>query len=409
MDKYAMLNGKLTTNNLHSIEIERGENHNLIDVNNRKYIDLSSGLWNVSLGYNKELNSNIKEKFNDILDKNIPYVDMTSYFNKLYNATAKSLLSFIDEEAFSRVLYTNSGSESLELALKIVNSIMTGRYIVSFAESYHGTFYGGMSISGISKDIVKTHRPNYENRLTLPLPNNSQEETQFINYIEENSDEIGAIFIEPIIGSGGIRYCSLNFYNTIMKLCNQKDIIVVFDEVATGFYKTGEKFFFKHLQHTPDILCLSKGLNNGSLPSGTVVISKETESLLSGKTLKHMSTQNGNLLCISTIQATLDYYKNKENELNSNIHKIHLINDTLTSQYKINTRIFGTLIAIPLKKSVVSTILNDIKQNGILVYRFATDKESGISIFPPINIDENVYRKALNLILKTINKYGEIR
>ncbi|MBH4491691.1 aminotransferase class III-fold pyridoxal phosphate-dependent enzyme [Staphylococcus aureus] len=408
MDRYAILNGQLTTNNLHDIEIVRGENHTLIDVNNRKYIDLSSGLWNVSLGYNKELNYSIKEKITEILDKNIPYLDITSYFNKLYNSTAENLLKFIDEKMFNRVIYTNSGSESLELSLKIVNSIMNGKYIVSFSESYHGTFYGGMSISGISKDIVKAHKPNYENKLTLSLPNNSQEENQFINYVDENSNEIGAIFIEPIIGSGGIKYCSLNFYNTLIKLCKQKDIIVIFDEVATGFYKTGKKFFFKYLQYKPDILCLSKGLNNGTLPSGAVIISKEIENLLSDKTLKHMSTQNGNLLCISTIQATIDYYINKEIEINSNIKKIHHINNLLTSQYKINARIFGTIIAIPVKKSVLNFVLDDIKQNGVLVYRFVTTKEAGISIFPPINIDEKIYRKTLNLILKTIKKYGEI-
>ena len=95
MNRYAMLNGQLTTNNLHNIEVVRGEKQNLIDVNNRRYVDLSSGLWNVSLGYNEELNFNIKEKFMELLDKNIPYVDMTSYFHELYNSVAEKYLTLL--------------------------------------------------------------------------------------------------------------------------------------------------------------------------------------------------------------------------------------------------------------------------------------------------------------------------
>ena len=101
MNRYAMLNGQLTTNNLHNIEVVRGEKQNLIDVNNRRYVDLSSGLWNVSLGYNEELNFNIKEKFMELLDKNIPYVDMTSYFHELYNSVAEKILDFVDEKNFT--------------------------------------------------------------------------------------------------------------------------------------------------------------------------------------------------------------------------------------------------------------------------------------------------------------------
>lgn len=409
MNRYAMLNGQLTTNNLHNIEVVRGEKQNLIDVNNRRYVDLSSGLWNVSLGYNEELNSNIKDKFMELLDKNIPYVDMTSYFHELYNSVAEKILDFIDDKNFDRVFYTNSGSESLELSIKIVNSIMRGKYIVSFSDSYHGTFYGGMSISGISKDIVENHNPNYDNRLTLKMPSNIEEEENFIAYIEKKGNDIGAIFIEPIIGSGGIKFCSLNFYNTLMKLCKQKDIIVVFDEVATGFYKTGKKFFFKYLEHIPDMLCLSKGLNNGTLPSGTVVISKKIEEILSGKIMKHMSTQNGNLLCLSTVQSTLEYYKKKKSEIESNIKKINCINNELVREYSCNARIFGTIMAIQVNKNSLNNILEDIKQSGILVYRFVTKEESGISIFPPINIDDKLYRKSLKLILKTIKKYGDIQ
>ncbi|MCO4349240.1 aminotransferase class III-fold pyridoxal phosphate-dependent enzyme [Staphylococcus agnetis] len=405
MNKYSILNGTLS-NDLPILNIKSAENQYLIDENNKRYVDLASGLWNVSLGYNNELNQNINKVFSYIMHNNIPYLDMTSYYNKLYNSTAEKILDFVNESSFTKVFYTNSGSESLELSLKIANAIKNGTIILSFSESYHGTFYGGMSISGISKEIVKNHLPNYEDRITLPFPQSNEEEKNFIKYVENHSKDIGAIFIEPIIGSGGIKKCSIDFYNNLIALCRDKKILTIFDEVATGFYKTGEKFFFKYLSHTPDIICMSKGLNNGTLPSGAVVINQNTESLLNGKTLKHMSTQNGNLLCLASISETLDFYKKYESDIHCNITELQIIIENLTRKYRVKYRAFGTMLAFPIDKNSLPVVVERLKAKGILVYKFNTKLSSGISLFPPITIEKNVFEASLEIILKTIVKFG---
>lgn len=405
LDKYSMLNGILGTNTLHNLNIEQGSDEYLIDTDGKKYIDLASGLWNVSLGYNNSLNKNIQEGFSDILSKNIPYLDMTSYYNELYSKVSNKLLDFIDNNHYKKVLYTNSGSESIELSLKIVNAIKQSKKILSFSESYHGTFYGGMSISGLSKEIVKEHLPNYDNKININIPKSNQEEIEFLEFVQNNINTLGAIFIEPVIGSGGIQFCSFSFYNKLLDLCAKNNVLTVFDEVATGFYKTGNTFFFKHLDYTPDIICLSKSINNGTLPAGTVIINEKVTSMLSGKTLKHMSTQNGNLLCLTSIDKTLDYYfKNHENLLNNTLN-IENFSKELTNIYNKKARIMGSIVAIPIKQEYLSVILEDLKDKGILAYRFITPNESGITLFPHINIDIKMYKKTLNYILKTINKY----
>lgn len=405
-NSYAMLNGKLTDETLQSIELKRGENSYLYDNNDNQYIDLSSGLWNINVGYNKELNKNIKKSFSDILENNLPYVDMTSYLHDMYNVTAKTLLGFIDNEIYKKVLFTNSGSESIELALKIVKLLTEeNKKILSFSESYHGTYYGGMSISGLNRKLNKSHKVNSEFNINKPIPQNKEEEKEFLDFIKMNSNEINAVFVEPVIGSGGIKYGSLNFYNELLKHCQSNDIIVIFDEVATGFYRTGDKFFFKKLDYSPDIICMSKGLNNGTLPCGTVIINEKIKERIKYIKSKHMSTQNGNILCQASIFETIKFYNKFNENFIDNVKEIEKITRELCNQFNREYRNIGAMTALPIETGQVEKILKILKDNGILSYRFITETQSGLSLFPHINIDTKLYKRVLKFILKTINKY----
>ncbi|MCE5034946.1 aminotransferase class III-fold pyridoxal phosphate-dependent enzyme [Staphylococcus cohnii] len=405
-NSYAMLNGELTDKTLQSIELKSGLGSYLYDSVNKKYIDLSSGLWNINLGYNEELNHNIKKRFSEILDLNLPYVDMTSYYHNMYNETAQILLNFIDNEIYKKVLFTNSGSESIELALKIIRVLSEkNEKVLSFLESYHGTYYGGMSISGLSRNLNTEHKVNSDFNLNKPIPQNKEEEDEFLEFIKINSNEIGAIFVEPIIGSGGIKYASLDFYNKLLKICHNNDIIAVFDEVATGFYRTGDKFFFKKLDASPDIICMSKGINNGTLPCGTVIISEKIKEKLRGLKSKHMSTQNGNILCQASIFETIKFYKKFDEYFTDNVKEIEEITYDLCTQYNRSYRNIGAMIALPMEVENIEKVLQTLKENGIICYRFITDAQSGLSLFPHINIDVKSYKRVLKFILKTIKKY----
>ncbi|MBM0848343.1 adenosylmethionine-8-amino-7-oxononanoate aminotransferase [Staphylococcus epidermidis] len=403
---YKMLNGSLTSKTIQNIEISTAEGCYLYDTENNKYIDLVSGLWNVSLGYSPDLNERVKKSFNKLLNNNLAYVDMTAYSHELYNNTSGQLIKFL-ENKFTNILFTNSGSESIELSLKIIQALnKEDKYIYSFQESYHGTYYGSLSVSGLVKDISNNHKVNSSYNMHLNIPNTKQEEAKFIEDFKKNLKNIHGLIIEPIIGSGGIKYASINFYNEIMELCKHNDIIVVFDEVATGFYRTGSKFFHSKLDFKPDILCLSKGINNGILPSGCVAINSKIEKKLEKHSgIKHMSTQNGNLLCQSSINQTIQFYNEENDFLIANTNELENIFYEQCNKYNISGRGKGAMLSIPIKSNNLEMILETLKENGVLIYRFYGENEKGISLFPHLNMDPAIFKKSVKFLMKTINKY----
>lgn len=404
-NKYALLNGKLTNEYLHNLNIIKGYKEKLIDIHNQEYIDFNSGLWNVSLGYNPELNQSIKKHFIEILDKNIPFIDITSYTNEIYNITANKLIQFIGIKNYQKVIYTNSGSETLEAALKIANVISDKKLIVSFEDSYHGTFFGDMTISGLTYEFNEHQNINTDYNLLYKFPSTIDEEKQFFSYLRNNYKEIKAIFLEPVLGSAGIYFREIQFYNDLISFCKNHNIITIFDEVATGFYKTGEKFFLNKLSIYPDIVCLGKSINNGTLPAATLVISDIISKKLNNLKIEHMSTQNGNILSIASIYETLCFYEKYNDDLILNVNKIESIVEERALAIDIPCRCIGSMIAIPIKSDNLNYIIEKLRDNKILVYMYSTEKETGISLFPNVNLDFNNFEKIFCFILKIIKKY----
>ncbi|PTI59908.1 hypothetical protein BU090_09210 [Staphylococcus warneri] len=402
---YGFLNGFLRNDTLHKITLHSGENESLIDINNKKYIDLNSGLWNVSLGYNNELNSNIRNAFSDILMRNMPYIDMTSYSHNLYEKVAKKLLDFSQIKNFEKVIFTNSGSESLEAAIKIVNTLKDNGKIVSFSNSYHGTFYGNMSISGLTKTLNDSNNTNFDNTILFDFPESQLEEDAFFEKLRHHGDNIVGIFVEPVIGSGGIFFREISFYNKLIYWCRKLNILTIFDEVATGFYKSGSRFFTNKLELAPDIICLSKSINNGTLPAGAVLLNKNITERLKKTKIKHMSTQNGNLLAISSINETLDFYYKYDDFLLENVKSITEITKKICSENNIEVRAIGSMIAIPINKIDIESLVKSLKLSGIIVYRHVTETHNGLTLFPPININIKLYEKTLKYIIKKVKKY----
>lgn len=390
---------------LHNLNINRGSKEKLIDINNQEFIDFNSGLWNVTLGYNTELNQNLKQQFNKVLDQNLPFLDITSYTHSIYNTTAKKLLDFIGIEDYENIIYTNSGSETLEAALKIVNVVSNKDIIISFKHSYHGTFYGDMTISGLTYEFNDSQNLDTDNNLLCNFPESEEEEEEMLNYFKHNYQNIKAIFIEPVLGSAGIYFRSIGFYNNLISFCKKNDIIVVFDEVATGFYKTGQKLFLNHLKEYPDIFCLGKAINNGTLPAGALVINKHITEKLEHSKIEHMSTQNGNILSITSIYETLKFYEKYNDSLLDNVNKIEKLAKDIANEKSIDVRCIGTMIAVPVKSENLYPIINVLRDHRILVYLYINNRECGISLFPNINIDPSRFEKLFKFILKKLKKY----
>lgn len=406
MTGYAVLNGQYTDETLYDLEFIKGSECYLIDKNNKRYLDLRSGLWNVSLGYTKKINNLLKIRLDSVLEDGIGYLDIHSYKHDSYDRVSNKLLDILGNN-FEKIIFTNSGSENTELALKIsryINTKSKNSNVLAFNNSYHGTFFGGMSVSGIDTKINSIFTSKMTNVKLIDFPNNISEEKSILEYIDKISPNYDAMFIEPVLASAGIYYTSSNFFNKLFRILKKNQVLIVLDEVATGFFKTGQPFYFNHLSELPDIICLSKGINNGILPFGCIAVSEEIGNKLkrNNYTMEHFSTQNGNILGMETADVILDYYQRNSTELLDNTKEISKVMEDECCQRNVKYRKIGIMLSIKTAPGEAASILRELKQLGILVYLYITDKEEGISIIPSLNIDIMTFKKAISIILKKI-------
>ncbi|ATU28674.1 MULTISPECIES: aminotransferase class III-fold pyridoxal phosphate-dependent enzyme [Bacillus] len=407
---YAVPMGNISQDTLYNIEVKRAEDSYLYDINNKRYIDLRSGLWNVSLGYNKKLNKNITEKMSELLELGIPYLDIHSYTHPLYEQYSSELLDFVNEDNddYKKVIYTNSGSEGTEAALKIVRQISNQhKKVLAFNKGYHGTFFGGMSVSGLDQDLTKVYSPLLYNIQYVDVPENMEQEEKIIEYIEKNHKEFSAFFLEPILGSAGTVVFSEDFIKKLISVLKFHEILVVFDEVATGFLRTGHRFFLSTLEMKPDIVILSKGINNGTLPFGAVILNGEVCDKLLHSHVEHFSTQNGNLLGITSAFCTLNYIKEKEKEIRSNIKEIESDYKQYAQEYKMNIRGQGLMLSIPINNwHKTRSITLNLRNSGLLVYYYCNhESDNGLTLLPSLLVDKQLFMKSLNIIARKVALY----
>lgn len=388
----------------YNLEIVKGESEYLYDVNGDRYLDLRSGLWNVGLGYNGELMEKLIVKLTEQMKMGLPYLDIHSYCHARYEEYSDQLLEFINIKSysFSKMFYTNSGSEGTELAIKLVRH-MKGKdvEILSFNKGYHGTFFGGMSASGIDEHVSSQYQPLVPNFKFVEAPTTMKEEQELLQKLRELKNPSAFIF-EPIIGSGGILSFSQSFFEQLHEIRKDTGLLIIFDEVATGFYRTGTRFAFHKLRFEPDILILGKAINNGVLPFGVVVINKVIEqTLLKQQTfIEHFSTQNGNLLGLISAQTVLHFYEKEEKQLHANVLAI----SEVMQQFSPLVRSYGSMGAIPINQSGKTIqIVKELMQFKILVYHYHNDEDdNGIALFPTLYMKPTLLNKVLNLIIRRL-------
>lgn len=399
----------------YDIKISHAIEGYLYDQNGKRFLDLRSGLWNVSLGYHSEWLNTIKEKLNQTLNDGMFYLDIHSYNHPIYNEYAINLLDFINSAlkphlpTYQKVMYTNSGSEGTELALKLA-CYTSKKKIIAFKEGYHGTFKGGMSVSGIDSDMNLFYGYDKSDVTFFPAPTDCSTLNTFLEYIQRNSEIISSVIIEPVIGSGGCINLSTDSLNKITKICKEYNVLTIFDEVATGFFRTGERFSHSRLEYIPDLIILSKSINNGFLPFGAVILGETASKLLRNRHIEHFSTQNGNLLSIYSANETLAFFIQNESTIIENLKIIESTSIQIFKQYGVEFDGVGAMFSLKINNLPLTfRIVNELKELGILVYYYIEENDenmrSGITIFPPLLIDIIKYQQALKIICKKIRHY----
>lgn len=404
----------------------KGDGITLIDENGKKYLDGISCLWNSSLGYNyKPINDAIKKQLEQLV-----YTNLNCFTTKPLCDYSEKLINYFDKK-FLKVLYTCSGSESVEASIKIARRYQNikgkkdKKIIGAFDFSYHGTTYAAMSVSGIDKELILDYHPIVNGVEWIKTPFDTYNDLNswnknFDQFFEVNKDKLAAVILEPVIASGGIIPIPKETIKHIKECCEMNDTLLIFDEVATGFGKTGSMFALEEVDVIPDLLCLSKGINNGVLPMGVVLLNEKVinEYIKKKEIIEHFSTQNGNpLSCAAAIQM-FDELRNKEyllqvkekglyfkQKLELQLHPNNVI---------VDIRQCGLMIGVDLKKQsnlqVISeesivTCLNNLLKKGIIVYAFYTErKNSGFSFFPSFNISYKEMDELIQKFVSVLNK-----
>ncbi len=289
------------------IPIVKGRGSYLYSETGDAYLDAISSWW---VNLHGHANPYIGEKI-AIQAKELEHVLFAGFTHPQAVLLAERLLSLLPS-GYSRVFYSDNGSTSVEVALKMAFQVSgNGKRILSFREAYHGDTFGAMAAAG------KTHynRPFWPylfevHSIVPPLPGKVDESWETFK-IAINSGNVAAFIFEPLIqGAGGMRLHSSEVLVNMVKTCQTAGIITIADEVMTGFGRIGPLFACSQLGVTPDLLCLSKGITGGFLPLGATVAKESLfEAFLSPdptRAFLHGHSYTANPLACAAANASLD-------------------------------------------------------------------------------------------------------
>lgn len=301
-----------------------GKGSKVRDKNGKEYIDASGGLWNTFCGLGEP---EIIQAITDQLHR-LSYGTLFAWRgNEPALELARELVA-MSPSPLQWAYLTGSGSESVELSIKIARlwSRLQGRQsdeIIYLDESFHGTFFGSLSLSGstTSREMLSPTLPGV---VAIPTPNSLRcpADKSHVDFalscaqaLEERAalGKVAAFIVEPVLGSAGVVIPPPEYFQRIEDICRKYHVLLMLDEVATGFGRTGKWFAAEHFNIRPDVMLLSKGMNSGYLPLGAVLFSAEIGQTLMKRSssLLHGSTYNGHPACCSAALANIKLIRRK--------------------------------------------------------------------------------------------------
>ena len=373
----------LHTYNRYQVVLDKGDGVHLYDMEGKEYLDFGAGIAVFALGYNNK-------RYNDALKAQIDKLIHTS--NYYYNVPAIEAAKKIKKvSGMDRVFFTNSGAESVEGAIKAARKYAylkdgtTDHEIIAMEHSFHGRTMGALSVTGNSK-----YREAFE-----PMIGNIRfaKMNDFESVLSQVTDKTCAIIFETIQGEGGIYPATEEFMKKIRALCDEKDILLILDEIQCGMGRTGTMFAWQKYGVKPDIMTTAKALGCG-VPVGAFLMTEKVglNSLTSGD---HGTTYGGNPLAAAAINIVLDLFE--ENHIIDNVNQVgaYLTEqlDRLTEKYDfiMERRGTGLMQGLAFDRPVGEYITKALDK-GLILINAGTDI---IRFVPPLiitkeNVDEMV-------------------
>jgi len=296
--------------------ITKAEGVYFYDNNNNRYLDFSSQLMCSNLGHgNKAIISAICEEA-----KKIPYV-CPAFVSETKAKAIEALVDFMPE-GLDQFFFSTSGTEANEAALKIIRQYKAPRYkVISRYSSYHGSTGGSIALTGdprrwyaepVNKIPGVIFAPDaycYRCPFGLDYPNCNIQCAEYVDYMVKQEGNVAAIFVEPVVGTNGIIVPPNEYYPRLREIADENDVLLVVDEVMSGWYRTGKRFAIDHWNVKPDILITAKGCTGAYTPVGITATTKRIKDYFEKNFFSHGHTYAMHPLAISAIPAAVEEYK----------------------------------------------------------------------------------------------------
>ena len=373
-----------TTNQPFGIEVVSAEGIYLLDRSGKKYIDLISGIAVSNLGHQ---NQHIKSALLDQLNKHLHVMVFGEFSQVIQNKLAQKLATFLPE-SLNCLYVVNSGTEANEAALKLAKRATGKSRLVSFRGAYHGSTHGSLSVSG-NEQKKYAFRPLLPDVLQLPFND--------CDALESIDHQVAGVIIEPIQGDAGVRIPSKEFMAKLRRICDEHCILLIADEIQTGFGRTGKLFAYEHFDIVPDIVTIGKAFGGG-MPIGGLVTSQKIMSLFtSNPPLGHITTFGGHPMCCAGALAGLEVLEN-ENIVSKVEQKGVLFESLLKHKMIKEIRRKGLFFAIELENpDIVQKVVEGCKNKGLLSFWFLSCPES-FRIAPPLVISMEEIKTSCSII-----------
>lgn len=363
------------------IVIVKAKNAKIWDITGKEYIDMASGIGVVNVGHaNEEIISAISQQAARVMTcPGIFYNDVRARFIEKLVTLAPSDLT--------KVFLCNSGTETIEAAIKFARATTGKTDFICFNRAFHGRTLGALSAT-FNKTYKEKFEPLVQQFTHVPLNN--------IEKVKETvTENTAGILLEIVQGEGGLNVAESDFVLSLRKLCTQHKILLIFDEVQTGIARTGTLFACQRYNVVPDIMCLAKALGGG-IPIGAVLCSDNIRVGLN----QHGSTFGGNPLACASGLATLDYVVNNNlatqaEEKGAYIRKkIEDANIPIIRQ----VRGLGLMLGIELKTRVKKYV-DELLEQGIIVL---VSGSTIIRLLPPLTIPYEDIDIAMSKIIEIL-------
>lgn len=408
------------------IKILKAKDEFVYDEDGKEYIDAISSWWISIHGHNRhELIQAAQEQLN-FLDQ----ILLAGFSNHPAEELAKKLLE-ITNSNFYKVFYSDNGSCANEIALKIALQyyknlgIKNKILFIKFSLSYHGDTIGAMSVSGNS-----VFNLNFKEFLfpvkEFPSPDCSycpvgkEQETcsqeclfDLKKFIEQNKEKIAGIIIEPLVfGASGMRMYKKEVLQDLEKITKENKIILILDEVFTGFGRTGSHFAYEKAFIQPDIITLAKGFNAGILPIAATLISKEIYEAFYSEKVEHAfyhgHTMTGNPIASIVALRSIELYFLEQRILDvqrlESIFECYMI-EMQKDFFELiqKPRVLGGILAFELSENINKTpkqIAYECIQEGIILRPLVNT----IYVVPPYTIQEDSLKKIFHVLFNKLNQ-----